>query len=61
MAGWEKRSTRQLKAPKGRSMPAVSDTRVQFHQNEIHLLVVSETHIAIFDAQKLDWLNKVIK
>ena len=41
-------------------MPAVSDTRVQFHQNEIHLLVVNETQIAIYDAQKLDCLNTVI-
>uniref|UniRef100_M4CP68 CTLH domain-containing protein n=1 Tax=Brassica campestris TaxID=3711 RepID=M4CP68_BRACM len=57
MAGWEKRSSMYLNAPKGRSMPAVSDTRVQFHQNEIHLLVVNETQIAIYDAQKLDCLN----
>ncbi|KAF8081695.1 hypothetical protein N665_0870s0017 [Sinapis alba] len=58
MAGWEKRSSKCLEAPSGRSMPAVSDTRVQFHQNQIHLLVVTDTHIAIYDAQKLDWLNK---
>uniref|UniRef100_M4CP67 CTLH domain-containing protein n=1 Tax=Brassica campestris TaxID=3711 RepID=M4CP67_BRACM len=57
MAGWEKRSSMYLKASKGRSMPAVSDTRVQFHQNEIHLLVVNETQIAIYDAQKLDCLK----
>ncbi|KAG2334477.1 hypothetical protein Bca52824_005657 [Brassica carinata] len=57
MAGWEKRSSTYLKASKGRSMPAVSDTRVQFHQNEIHLLVVNETQIAIYDAQKLDCLK----
>ncbi|KAF3542599.1 hypothetical protein DY000_02000386 [Brassica cretica] len=57
MAGWEQRSSMYLKASKGRSMPAASDTRVQFHHNEIHLLVVNETQIAIYDAQKLDCLK----
>lgn len=41
-------------------MPAVSETRVQFHLDQIHLLVVHETQIAIYDAQKLDWLRQVI-
>ncbi|CAA7027040.1 unnamed protein product [Microthlaspi erraticum] len=56
--GWEKQGSKYLQVPNGRSMPAVSETRVQFHQDQIHLLVVHETQIAIFDAQKLDWLRQ---
>ncbi|CAN8246917.1 unnamed protein product [Cochlearia groenlandica] len=56
--GWEKQGSKFLQVPNGRSMPAVSETRVQFHLDQIHLLVVHETQIAIFDAQKLDWLKQ---
>ncbi|CAN8298789.1 unnamed protein product [Cochlearia groenlandica] len=56
--GWEKQSSKFLQLPNGRSMPAVSETRVQFHLDQIHLLVVHETQIAIYDAQKLDWLKQ---
>ncbi|KAL0680730.1 hypothetical protein Bca4012_047577 [Brassica carinata] len=55
MDGWEKQSNKYLQVQHGRSLPAVSDTRVQFHLDQIHLLVVHETQIAIYDAQKLDW------
>lgn len=41
-------------------MPAVSDTRVQFHQNGIHMLVINEKQIAIYHAEKLDWFGWVI-
>ncbi|KAG2334403.1 hypothetical protein Bca52824_005583 [Brassica carinata] len=57
MFRWKKRCSKYLQVPQGRSTPAVSNTQVQFHQNGIHLLVVNETHIAIYDAQKLDLLN----
>ncbi|KAJ4908640.1 Topless-related protein 4 [Raphanus sativus] len=57
MFRWRKRHSKYLQVPQGRSTPAVSNTRVQFHQNGIHLLVVNETHIAIYHARKLDLLN----
>ncbi|XP_018462545.1 topless-related protein 1 [Raphanus sativus] len=57
IAGWEKRNSMYMDTPRGRSRPAVSDVRVQFNQNQNHLLVVNEEQIAIYDAQKLDWLN----
>ncbi|CAH2073505.1 unnamed protein product [Thlaspi arvense] len=56
--GWEKQSSKYLQVQNGRSMPAVSETRVQFHLDQIHLLVVHETQIAIYDAQKMDWLKQ---
>lgn len=59
MDGWEKQSSKYLKVQHGRSLPAVSDTRVQFHLDQIHLLVVHETQIATYDAQKQDWLMQV--
>ncbi|XP_018476375.2 topless-related protein 1 isoform X1 [Raphanus sativus] len=57
MAGWEKRSSTYMDKPRGRLMPAVSDTRVQFHQNGIHMLVINEKQIAIYHAEKLDWFG----
>ncbi|MCI05730.1 topless-like protein, partial [Trifolium medium] len=51
--GWEKQKTRFLQLPPGRTPSAQSDTRVQFHQDQIQFLVVHETQLAIFEATKL--------
>ncbi|KAG0463244.1 hypothetical protein HPP92_021720 [Vanilla planifolia] len=53
--GWEKLRSRFLQIPSGRASSAASDTRVQFHQDQIHFLVVHETQIAIYEANKLEY------
>lgn len=57
--GWEKQSTRHLYTPGGRVHAPYSETHVQFHQDQIHLLVVHETQIAIFQAPRMDCLKQV--
>ncbi|KAK6117020.1 hypothetical protein DH2020_049264 [Rehmannia glutinosa] len=49
--GWEKKKSRPIQAPPGQPTPLVGETRVQFHNNQSHLLVVHESQIAIYDAQ----------
>ncbi|KAH9316517.1 hypothetical protein KI387_025144, partial [Taxus chinensis] len=55
--GWEKRKSKFIQVQAGRSSPPVGDTRVQFHNDQIHLLVVHESQLAIYDASKLDRLR----
>lgn len=57
--GWEKQKTRFLQLPPGRTPSAQSDTRVQFHQDQIQFLVVHETQLAIYEATKLECLKQV--
>lgn len=38
---------------------AASDTRVQFHSDQIRLLVVHETQLAIYDASKMERIRQV--
>ncbi|KVI11648.1 hypothetical protein Ccrd_009937 [Cynara cardunculus var. scolymus] len=56
--GWEKQTSKQLQIPGGRVAAPLADTRVQFHQDQTHLLVVHETQIAIFEAPKLECLKQ---
>lgn len=57
--GWEKKKARFIQAPNNRAPgPLVGDTRVQFHNDQVHLLVVHETQISIYDS-KLDCLRSV--
>ncbi|XP_010662134.1 protein TOPLESS-RELATED PROTEIN 2 isoform X2 [Vitis vinifera] len=49
--GWEKRKSRFIQAPAGRSSPLVGDTKVQFHNDQAHLLVVHESQIAVYDSK----------
>ncbi|XP_031483274.1 protein TOPLESS-RELATED PROTEIN 2-like [Nymphaea colorata] len=53
---WEKKKSRFLQAPPGRQSPLSGETRVQFHNDQNHLLAVHETQIAIFDG-KLECLQ----
>eukprot|EP00253_Pinus_taeda_P026009 PITA_26009 len=55
--GWEKRKSKVVPVHPGRSSPPVGDTRVQFHNDQIHLLVVHESQLAIYDASKLERLR----
>lgn len=57
--GWEKQKARYLQVPAGRTPTSQSDTRVQFHQDQIHFLVVHETQLAIYETTKLDCVKQV--
>ncbi|XWS72950.1 hypothetical protein CRYUN_Cryun02cG0083500 [Craigia yunnanensis] len=56
--GWEKQASKFLQSPNGRAASPHADTRVQFHLDQIHLLAVHETQIAIFEAPKLECLKQ---
>ncbi|KAJ6673234.1 TOPLESS-RELATED PROTEIN 1-LIKE ISOFORM X1 [Salix viminalis] len=55
---WEKQASKFLQIPTGRAVSSLADTRVQFHLDQIHLLAVHETQIAIFEAPKLECLKQ---
>ncbi|XP_016566661.1 protein TOPLESS [Capsicum annuum] len=54
--GWEKQRARSLHLL-GRST-SQSDTRVQFHHNQTHFLVVHEAQIAIYETTELECLKQ---
>ncbi|OMP03724.1 hypothetical protein CCACVL1_02292 [Corchorus capsularis] len=54
--GWEKKKLRFIQAPAGRQSPLAGETKVQFHNDQTHLLVVHESQIAIYDS-KLECLR----
>ncbi|XP_023545229.1 topless-related protein 3-like [Cucurbita pepo subsp. pepo] len=53
---WEKRKSITIQLPAGKA--PVGDTRVQFHTDQIRLLVAHETQIAIYDASKMDRIRQ---
>ena len=55
--GWEKRKFRFVQVQPGR--PGMGDTRVQFHNDQIRLLVVHESQLAVYDASKLERIHQV--
>ncbi|KAH7432223.1 hypothetical protein KP509_07G013800 [Ceratopteris richardii] len=55
---WEKRRTKSLQPPAGRPLPTTGDTRVQFNNDQIRLLVVHESQLAIYDASKLERIRQ---
>ncbi|CAK9145377.1 unnamed protein product [Ilex paraguariensis] len=56
--GWEKQTSKYLQIPAGRAAAPIADTRVQFHQDQTHLLAVHETQIAIYEAPKMECLKQ---
>ncbi|ONK76701.1 uncharacterized protein A4U43_C03F31220 [Asparagus officinalis] len=56
--GWEKQKNKFLQIPSGHSSPTVSDTRVQFHQDQIHFLAVHETQIALYETSNLECVKQ---
>ncbi|XP_050286590.1 topless-related protein 4-like isoform X1 [Quercus robur] len=58
MDGWEKHTSKFLQIPPGRVSSPLAWTRVQFHQDQIHVLAVHETQIAIYEAPMLDCLKQ---
>ncbi|KAF8389129.1 hypothetical protein HHK36_025815 [Tetracentron sinense] len=55
---WEKQAYKFLQIPTGRTSDSLAETRVQFHQDQIHLLAVHETQIAIYEAPKLECIKQ---
>ncbi|GAB4855618.1 Topless- protein 3 [Ancistrocladus abbreviatus] len=55
---WEKRRSITIQLPAGKA--AAGDTRVQFHADQIRLLVFHETQLAIYDASKMDCIRQWI-
>ncbi|KAJ6309071.1 hypothetical protein OIU76_018627 [Salix suchowensis] len=55
--GWEMQKTRSLQVPSGWTT-IQSDTRVQFHQDQIHFLVVHENQLAIYETIKLECVKQ---
>ncbi|KAF5452308.1 hypothetical protein F2P56_027318 [Juglans regia] len=53
---WEKRKSITIELPAGK-VP-VGDTRVQFHSDQIHVLVCHETQLAVYDALKMEWIQQ---
>ncbi|XP_027351654.1 topless-related protein 3-like isoform X2 [Abrus precatorius] len=53
---WEKRKSIPIQLPAGKA--PVGDTRVQFHSDQIRLLVAHESQLAIYDASKMDRIRQ---
>lgn len=56
--GWEKRKAKLVQVQPGGRSPTMGDTRVQFHNDQVRLLVVHESQLAVYDASKLDRLRQ---
>lgn len=54
---WEENNSFTIQVPAGKA-PA-GDTTVQFNSNQSHLLVVHESHLAIYDAPKMERIYQV--
>ena len=54
---WEKRKSVAIYMVSAKA--TVGETRVQFHSDQIRLLVVHETQLAIYDASKMDRIRQV--
>ncbi|XWS16473.1 hypothetical protein CRYUN_Cryun34aG0091000 [Craigia yunnanensis] len=60
MDGWEKQASKFLQIPSGHVSNPLGQTRVQFHEDQIHVLAVHGTHMAIYEAPKLECLKQWI-
>ncbi|THU71725.1 hypothetical protein C4D60_Mb04t04510 [Musa balbisiana] len=47
--GWEMKKSRIIQTPATHAAPVVGDTKIQFHNDQTHLLVVHESQLAIYD------------
>uniref|UniRef100_A0A2N9EEB4 CTLH domain-containing protein n=1 Tax=Fagus sylvatica TaxID=28930 RepID=A0A2N9EEB4_FAGSY len=55
---WERQNNSFLQIPAGRTFMAMSDTQVQFHQDQIHFLAVHGTQLAIYETKKLECVKQ---
>ncbi|KAL2514904.1 Topless-related protein 3 [Forsythia ovata] len=53
---WEKRKLVPIQLPAGKA--PVGDTRVQFHSDQVRLLVSHETQLAIYDTSKMERIRQ---
>jgi WD40 repeat protein len=53
---WEKRKAVPIQLPAGKA--PVGETRVQFHSDQLRLLVAHETQLAIYDASKMERIRQ---
>ncbi|CDP17223.1 unnamed protein product [Coffea canephora] len=53
---WDKRKSVPIQLPAGKA--PTGDTRVQFHSDQIRLLVSHETQLALYDAAKIDRIRQ---
>jgi WD40 repeat protein len=60
MDGWEKQASKQIQIPSGHSPNPLAHTRVHFHQDQTHVLVVHASQLAIYDAPKLESMKQWI-
>ncbi|KAK8914551.1 Topless-related protein 1 [Platanthera zijinensis] len=58
MDTWEKQTSKFLQIPAGRISGPFTETKVQFHQDQVQCLVVHESQIAIYEVTKLDCLKQ---
>ncbi|OAY27418.1 topless-related protein 1 isoform X2 [Manihot esculenta] len=55
---WERQKSISLQIPAGKTPAAMSNTQVQFQQDQIHFLVVHETQLAIYETTKLQCIKQ---
>ncbi|KAK7329494.1 hypothetical protein VNO77_23664 [Canavalia gladiata] len=53
---WDKKKSLSIQMPAGKA--PVGDTRVQFHIDQVNLLVCHETQLAIYDASKMELIRQ---
>ncbi|EPS69182.1 hypothetical protein M569_05580, partial [Genlisea aurea] len=53
---WDKRKSVPIQLPAGKAPSG--DTRVQFHSDQVRLLVAHETQLAIYDSSKMDRIRQ---
>ncbi|KAK1550145.1 hypothetical protein Q3G72_014510 [Acer saccharum] len=53
---WEKQKCKFLQMPDEKMQVVLSATYIQFHQDQIHFIVVHETQLAIYEAKELKCL-----
>ncbi|CAH1427298.1 unnamed protein product [Lactuca virosa] len=51
LIGWEEKKSRSIQSPPGHPSSLIGKTTVQFHNDQLHLLVAHESQIAIYDHQ----------
>lgn len=56
---WERQNNQFLQVPAWRPLATLSETCIQFHQDQIHFLAVHDTQIAIYEAKKLECVKQV--
>lgn len=58
--GWEKCKSKAIQSPAGSLPSPLTDTTIQFNSvNQVQLLVVQESQIAIYDASELEYVCHV--